>query len=85
MFNVSSDAYFAAKNPDGVVDPQFEVNEDGSVPHVVLGILGLRADTASHPIPAVPATIEVVRADFHPHVVAVREGQAVAIRNDAAT
>lgn len=85
-FNVSSDAYFEAKNPGGVFDPRFEVNEDGTVPHVTLGILGLRVEAASdHPVPVEPARIEIARANLQPHVLAIREGQAVEIRNDAAT
>ena len=85
-FNVSSDIYFEGQNPDGVFDPQFAVNADGTLPHVVLWVQAPAVDEARWPVPEEPARLVVDRrANFFPHVLVVRAGQPVELRNDALT
>lgn len=84
--NVSSDAYFDGQNPDGVFDPAFAVNDDGTVPHVVLWMQAPAVDEAQWPVPEEPARLVVDRrANFFPHALVVRAGQPVELRNDAMT
>ncbi len=82
--NVSSDAYFAWKNPDGIPDPKYLVNADRTLPNVIVWIEHAAVDVARYPVPSEPAVLVLdERANYRPHVLPMRDGQALRLSNEA--
>lgn len=87
LFNVSSDAFCTGKwEGKEAIDQQFEVNADGTVPHVfVYPKKGGPQDSYEGYTP--PTGFKVTQHDCYyvPHVFGVMEGQSFEVHNDDQT
>ncbi len=87
LFNVSSDAFCTGKwEGEEPIDQQFEVNEDGTLPHVfVYAKKGPHKDDYAGYVPPTGFEVRQHYCFYVPHVFGVMEGQAFTVHNDDQT
>ncbi len=85
IMSVSSDEVMASLHPDGLPDPMFVCNDDRTVPNAFVELVG-KIPTFGHVAPiSEPALLHVPHGNFAPHVLGLRLGRELRLRNDIKT
>lgn len=82
---MSADPVCERMHPEGVDAPALRVSADGGVSGALVYVTTGLEEKATYPLPPGPALLETRGCQFVPHVIGLRAGQVLEIRNADAT